>query len=138
MTQECNLRSILRGGASGRIIERCMEPNSAPLARASDLPGDRDGVAVSSTPYRRIAGMLVLLVLAAAGAWYWLSGDRPREQDRVIHPAGYSIIKPRGWTEKVAVRPASDEVRDMITLDPENWIGLAPSMWVKRFASPPD
>jgi hypothetical protein len=86
----------------------------------------------------RVAGLVLALAVVTAGAWYFFRSGGPQERDRVVHPAGYSVVKPRGWIAKIAVRPDAAGVRDSITLEPERWIGLSPSIWVRRLATSPD
>jgi hypothetical protein len=108
-------------------------PNTEPppSARARRLPwySPRSGV------LRLLVPMLVIAIIA--GWIYWSTSNAPRESDRVTHPAGYSIVKPRGWVAKMQVKP-SESCRDAIVLEPEKWISLEPSIWVKRLISPPD
>jgi hypothetical protein len=101
-----------------------------PSARAHRLPwySPRSGVFRVLVP---------LLAIAAIGVWiYWSTSNAPVESNRVTHPAGYSIVKPREWVAKMQVKP-SETCRDAITLEPEKWISLEPSIWVKRLISPP-
>jgi hypothetical protein len=78
------------------------------------------------------------LALGALAGWvWWNTAGGPREADRVQHPAGYSIVKPRGWLARMQVKP-NDTARDAITLIPEKWISLEPTIWAKRLLSPPD
>jgi hypothetical protein len=82
--------------------------------------------------------LVPLLVVAAIGVWIYLSTSNvPQESNRVTHPAGYSIVKPRDWVAKMQVK-LSETCRDAITLEPEKWISLEPSIWVHRLISPPD
>jgi len=80
-----------------------------------------------------------LLVIGALVGWvYWSMGvGGPREADRVRHPAGYSIVKPGNWEAKIQTKP-SETMRDGITLQPEKWISLEPSIWARRLLWPPD
>src|SRR3954451_10081231 len=88
-----------------------------------------------SGPFRLL--MIVLVIGAIVGWIYWNSGERPREENRVAHRAGYSILKPSGWGANVQTQ-SSDRFRDGITLEPEKWISLEPSIWARRLLWPPD
>src|SRR5437867_2981008 len=51
------------------------------------------------------------------GPWPWQS---PREKDRVVHPAGFSIIKPQGWKERISMRSNAGHREDAIRLNPNS------------------
>ena len=103
-------------------------PKSSPRAHALPWYSPRSGVFRIVVP--------ALLIAAFAGWIYSSMSNAPRESDRVTHPAGYSIIKPRGWVARVQVKP-NETVRDSIVLVPEKWLSLEPSIWVKRYLWPP-
>jgi hypothetical protein len=88
-----------------------------------------------SGPFRLL--MIVLVIGAIVGWIYWNSGDRPREENRVSHKVGYSIVRPSDWKPKFQTQP-NETYRDGITLEPEKWISLEPSIWARRLLWPPD
>ena len=90
-------------------------------------------------PWATRIALIVALVGLASWGLHQLFDTGPSERNRIVHPhAGYSIIKPEGWREKYLLRPEGDEVRDGIFMDPLNWVGRAPTMWIKRLSNPPD
>jgi hypothetical protein len=120
------------------------DPNVTTTAPAAHKMSRADeparGEALPWTSLRAWPFRVLLIVLAVGGivGWiYWNSADGPREADRVRHPVGYSIVKPRGWIEKIQTKP-SESARDALNLEPDKWLGLAPTMYVKRLLWPPD
>jgi hypothetical protein len=113
-------RATLSGPGNGAIIGRVIE-------RSKQL-----------RPALVIAGVIGAVLLGCVALWWMVVDDRPRERDRVTHPSGYSVIKPRGWIHSNVIRPTSPDLKDQITLAPDQWIGLAPSMWVRRLTTLPD
>src|SRR4051794_30813348 len=89
-------------------------------------------------PWLRTLITAIVIVGIAIAAYAYLGNPGPRERDRIVHPAGYSIVKPNGWIAKFVIQPDNGNTRDAIMLGPENWKGLAPSMWVKRLSVTPD
>jgi hypothetical protein len=69
------------------------------------------------------------------GPWPWQS---PREQDRVVHPSGFSIIKPRGWKERIGVRHDPVLPYDYISLYPDSKARITPFYSVQRLVTAPD
>jgi len=67
--------------------------------------------------------------------WPWQS---PREQDRAVHPSGFSIIKPWGWVERIHVRRDPVPPDDSINLLPNSKTRITPSYHVRRLTSSPD
>src|SRR5437763_1977604 len=88
-----------------------------------------------SGPFRLL--MIALVIGTIVGWIYWNSGEHPREANRVTHTVGYSIVKPTDWQAKFQSQP-NERYRDGITLEPEKWISLEPSIWAKRLLWPPD
>ena len=90
-----------------------------------------------------IAGAIVgaLLVYAVFdmglfyGPWPWQS---PREHDRVVHPSGFSIIRPRGWRTRVYVRQNPLPPDDFINLTPGSMARITPCYSVHRLPKAPD
>jgi hypothetical protein len=85
----------------------------------------------------RVAGLLALIALIVWGVWYFVDSG-PEEKYRVASPAGYSIIRPSDWRADVINRTDADGFVNSIVLGPENWRGLEPMMWVKRYATTPN
>src|SRR3954454_6331381 len=91
----------------------------------------------------RITSVLIriLIVAVVVGGVGWLlvssTFSKPDERNRVVHPTGYSIVHPKDWSPHIAIQPQGNAL-DGITLNPDDWKGLAPSMWVHRLNSPPD
>ena len=119
--------------AGGRRIIACVP---APLP--DELIDDRSLASRLLGWPVRVLAILVAVALVGWIVWRATGSGGPREADRVVHPGGYSLIKPSEWIAKVAVKPNAQNTRDSIELEPDKWIGLAPSMWVKRFSQPPD
>jgi hypothetical protein len=69
------------------------------------------------------------------GPWPWQS---PREQDRIVHPLGFSIIKPQGWRERIYVRHDPVPYEDAIRLNPNSKARLTPFYTVRRLVTSPD
>ena len=85
----------------------------------------------------RVAGLLAVIVLIVWAVWYFVDAG-PEEKYRVASPAGYSVIRPIGWRADVINSADPDGFVDSIVMGPENWLGLQPMMWVKRYGSPPN
>ena len=85
------------------------------------------------------AGVLIVFLAGVSFAFYVAaSRGKPNERDRVTHPVGYSIVTPHDWTAKIVLRTRDPSELDRINLDPKNWQGLSPSIWVRRLAAAPD
>lgn len=78
------------------------------------------------------------VVFCAAALSYVFLVDRPRESDRVTHPAGYSMIRPHDWVESIAPRSTNPIIKDLMRFEPKRWLGSVPSMWLTRYAQKPD
>jgi hypothetical protein len=85
----------------------------------------------------RIAGLLAVIVVIVWAVWYFVDAG-PEEKYRVAAPAGYSVIRPSDWRADVIPTTDSDGFVDSIVMGPEQWRGLQPMMWVKRYGAPPD
>lgn len=85
----------------------------------------------------RVAGLLAMIIAIVWAVWYFVDAG-PEEKYRVASAAGYSVIHPSDWRADVLNRPDSDGFVDSIVMGPENWRGLQPMMWVKRYGSTPD
>jgi hypothetical protein len=89
-----------------------------------------------------VAVIVVTLFICAAidmglfyGPWPWQS---PREQDRVVHPSGFSIIKPQGWKERISVRHDPVPECDSINLQPNSKARITPFYSVRQLATAPN
>ena len=84
--------------------------------------------------------LLGLLVLGAGGlAAFWLVGPAigtPQERLRVRHPAGFSVIGPKGWDPDVYY--ASGERGPGISFNPLEHKGMQPVFVVVQLPNPPD
>lgn len=85
----------------------------------------------------RVTGIIAVLIAIIVGVRYVISAG-PNEKYRVAHPAGYSVIRPSDWTANIVKLTDSNGFRDSILLSPDQWIGQQPTMWVKRYAAPPE
>ncbi|CAN5435426.1 hypothetical protein BH09PLA1_BH09PLA1_03640 [soil metagenome] len=106
-----------------------------------DMSGHESGAGALAR-YRgvfiRVGGLIAFVIAIALGVRLLIGGG-PEEKYRFSHPAGYSVIHPADWTAKAITQPDSDGFIDAIGLAPERaWVGQQPSMWVRRYAAPPD
>jgi hypothetical protein len=83
--------------------------------------------------------VIVALVAAAILIAFviWMHPLAPREENRVAHAGGYSIVRPVDWDAHL-VNTVSNGERDAIMLKPHAWKGMEPSIWVKRLVGEPD
>src|SRR4051812_30530842 len=83
--------------------------------------------------------ILIVAVVVGGVAWLLVSStfSKPDERNRVAHPAGFSVVRPKDWSPHVAVKQPGKSLDEM-TLAPNDWKGLAPSMWVRRLDQPPE
>ncbi|MGH7179256.1 MAG: hypothetical protein ACREJC_17900 [Tepidisphaeraceae bacterium] len=92
-----------------------------------------------TSPAGRLTAILALACIGLIAAWVYYRFDQaPREANRVHNPLGYSIIKPKDWSANITTKTERADITDAITLDPEHWIGVAPTMWIWRLPAPPD
>jgi hypothetical protein len=79
----------------------------------------------------------VLLITAVAA--FWLAGrqERPDEANRVSGPGGVSIVRPRDWSIRSINSNGDDHFASIMTLQPQQWIGITPTIVVQTFRSPP-
>jgi len=85
-----------------------------------------------------VAGALLYALIDIGlfyGPWPWQSA---KESNRVTHPAGFSIIKPQGWKERIYVRSNSVLAEDAIRLFPNSKARLTPFYSVHRLPTSPD
>ena len=80
---------------------------------------------------QRVALLIIVLGVAIGAVVYFTRPQRPREANRIVHPAGFSIIKPEGWSPRIG-KSDGKKARDSIRLDPDRWIGLAPGIWATK------
>ncbi|HEX8342110.1 MAG TPA: hypothetical protein VF624_14485 [Tepidisphaeraceae bacterium] len=69
----------------------------------------------------RTIGLLIVALLVIATVLYVTLGSvvgRPREADRLRHPAGFSAIGPPGWTQVVSYSGADPKARDSLFFSP--------------------
>jgi hypothetical protein len=62
-----------------------------------------------------VLGLLVPIKGAAPSA-PWITQEPPREDHRVLHPKGFSIVKPPGWSAHISISRAEDQPVDQIDL----------------------
>lgn len=86
--------------------------------------------------------MLVVAALLAAGAAYLYFGGklpRPDERNRVVSPAGYSIIKPPEYEAKISFPSNDRKYKDSIEIRTAQAKALRePRIFVGRFREKPD
>ncbi len=83
----------------------------------------------------RIALLLAIVALCYFG-FVAASDQSPRERERVIHPGGYSMIRPRDWASNVSISRSGTRL-DGMEFSPVQWKGLPPKIWVRRLSSAP-
>lgn len=87
------------------------------------------------TPAARIGGLLLFVVLVIAIAWF--TSDRgPREADRVTHPAGYSVIPPKGFDATMETTLNDPKALDRMRMWPIKFLGDMPSVIITRLRGP--
>lgn len=88
-----------------------------------------------------IGGLLVLVLYPAInmglfyGPWPW---EHPKEQNRVQHPEGFSIIAPRGWKHRICLQTDTLFPQDMIGLIPNTKARLHPLVHALKFRQQPN
>src|SRR5206468_7672894 len=88
-------------------------------------------------------GLRVLVVLAVFGGLaaflFWPRGlTAPREENRTMHPSGYSIIVPPEWEARVDAKPNDGYAKDRLHLRPIREGHWQPEVTVTRLRKPPD
>jgi hypothetical protein len=82
---------------------------------------------------------VVLLVLASRPKGPpWVPEELPREDRRVVHPLGFSVVKPPGWCEKLFHDDDHNLMGDAIYLLPTtNRVRFRPYLRVNTFTNTP-
>jgi hypothetical protein len=71
--------------------------------------------------------------------WLMSGLPAPREQDRVAPiNAGFSIIKPRDWEDRISYGPIDKQYATTILIEPVKTVGRGQRIFVGRFREPPD
>jgi len=90
-------------------------------------------------PYLKALAFVGVAVVLTGVTSMWLGGGasigRPREAERVRHPAGFSVIVPTGWGASfdVGADPAGERT---IRLSPDRYTGRRPSLVVRAGPTP--
>ena len=82
---------------------------------------------------------VVLLVLASLPHGPpWIPEETPQEDRRVVHPLGFSVVKPSGWFEKIFRDDDHNLMGDEIYLLPTtNRVRFRPCLRVSTFTNTP-
>lgn len=82
---------------------------------------------------------VVLLVLASLPSGPpWIPEEGPQEDRRVVHPLGFSVVKPPGWSEKIFRDDDHNLMGDTIYLLPTtNRVRFRPCFRVSAFTNTP-
>ncbi len=82
---------------------------------------------------------VVLLVLASlSNGPPWIPVETPQEDRRVVHPLGFSVVKPPGWFEKIFRDDDHNLMGDEIYLLPTtNKVRFRPDIRVSTFTNTP-
>src|ERR1041384_8220649 len=69
----------------------------------------------------------------------WIPEKTPQEDHRVVHPLGYSIVKPPGWIERIYREDDGSTMGDAIMLTPttNRFPRFRPSLGVHTFTNTP-
>lgn len=88
------------------------------------------------TPWVQVP--LIVVGLAAIFWFFWPKGvPRPDESLRQVHPSGYSVVVPPGYTVTID-RTGNARVADSIAAEDPNYSSFAPRFQVDRFRGTPD
>src|SRR5689334_5356783 len=100
------------------------------------------------TKEKQTKAAITVLVILAVLVWIgvvwlpvpsgWIPEQPPSEDRRVVHPLGFSVIKPPGWHEKIFCEDDQNMMGNEIYLLPTtNKVRFLPSFRVSTFNSTP-